>query len=270
MSAHKEAAKQRKRKSLKMALEKCMQRRDAMACTEVAGGEQGGVMGIAGGAGEMGETTTTTTTATAAAAAAAAAAATAAAAAGLLSFEHQEIAMQIKAAMAAEQQQRERAEAEAEAEAEAMDTTANTTANTTATTTTSTTTATTTTTTGETSTTTDEGSDAEAEAELSGNEALPKATAMDIDEPESELVVVEPKIEPLSDSEPEDEEDDELLAQQQQQQQHYAAAAVMPIDEPVEMQRTPTSTPTSQMLMMAHEAPALTSTPKVNVDVNEQ
>ncbi|KAM8716007.1 hypothetical protein ACLKA7_002968 [Drosophila subpalustris] len=253
MSAHKEAAKQRKRKSLKMALEKCMQRRDAMASAEAVpdtgAGETGGVTG--------GEST---------------AAVAAAAAANLLSFEqqqqqvHQELALQIKAAMAAEQEQRE-----AEAEAEAMDTTANTT---TTMGETSTTTATTTaTSTATTTTITTDGSDAEA-SDLSGSEinnpkrtATPTSGMMDIDEPmrspdpESELVVVEPKIEPLSDSE-EDEE------------QHYAP--MMPLDAnddepPVddEMHTPRPHTPTSQMLM-PHEAPTLTSTPKVNVDVSEQ
>ncbi|KAH8412379.1 hypothetical protein KR009_001612 [Drosophila setifemur] len=232
MNAHKEAAKQRKRKSLKMALEKCMQRRDAMVAeTTIAGGEEGAGSETGAGAGaEAGKE-------------AEAEAETESGSAGTepLTYEqqqqrmHHELAEQIKAAMAAERAQ------------EAMDSTMNTTVNTTATTTN------TTTTTTATGTTSDGSSDVEAS---DGSER-----PMEVDEqppepqPGSELLIIEPKIEVLSESE--DEEEDRLhLHMSEPDIQAEAVYGHMP------------STPTSPQhhIIPPNETPTLTSTPKVNVE----
>lgn len=229
MNAHKEAAKQRKRKSLKMALEKCMQRRDAMVA----------------------ETTTTSTTTTGAGGDGAEAGETgdgagsdegAAGSEGTeppLTYEqqqqrmHHELTQQIRAAMAAEQA------------AEAMDSTMNTTVNTTTTTAT--------TTTNTTGTTSDGCSDAEA------SDGSDRPMEVDEDQPPepqpgSELVVVEPKIEVLSESE-DDEEDRLHMSEAEPDIQAEAIYDHMP--------NTPTSPP---HIIPPNETPTLTSTPKVNVE----
>ncbi|XP_030383269.1 uncharacterized protein LOC115630755 [Scaptodrosophila lebanonensis] len=256
MSAHKEAAKQRKRKSLKMALEKCMQRRDAEAAAAVAGSTSstGSEVGGIAGSGSVIASTTLALRQQA-------------------TFEdqqqklHQEVALQIKAAMAAEQEQLQSHEGKSAgdgdtsinvAESSAMDIT---------------------------------GSDVEVNEVSSLVEPqttrqhdphaveLPttsvksedvdlceskpaKMRKIEVDEPrpipaspvpasatesatnqtnvesdvEPELVVVEPKIEPLSDSE----------------------------DNSEEIPRTPT--PPATPTMPANESPTLTSTPKAIVD----
>ncbi|KAH8317581.1 hypothetical protein KR074_000962 [Drosophila pseudoananassae] len=239
MTAHKEAAKQRKRKSLKMALEKCMQRRDALVAeatittpssTTGAGEEEGatgsdeGKEGPGAGAGVAGSAGTEPP----------------------LTYEqqqqrmHQELAHQIKAAMAAERAQ------------EAMDATVNTTANTT----------TTTTTTNTTGTTSDGSSDAEAS---DGSER-----PMEVDEqppepqPGSELLVVEPKIEVLSESEEAEEEEEE---DDHHHRLHLHMSEEPEIQAEAVYDRMPT-TPTSpqQHIIPPNETPTLTSTPKVNVE----
>ncbi|KAH8245696.1 hypothetical protein KR038_002840 [Drosophila bunnanda] len=244
MNAHKEAAKQRKRKSLKMALEKCMQRRDAMVAESTTGaGEaadeaagEGAVsvseVGVGSGGGGAGTGSAGTEPP--------------------FTYEqqqqrmHQELALQIKAAMAAEQ-----AQAAAEA-AEAMDSTMNTTANTT---TTGTTTNTTTNTTGGTS-------DGCSDAEASDGSERP----MEVDEqppepqPGSELLVVEPKIEVLSDSEDEEDQLHLHMAEQEDEDEEPSVQAEAIYDH---MPTTPTS-PT--MIPPPNETPILTSTPKVNVE----
>ncbi|KAH8282951.1 hypothetical protein KR054_011155 [Drosophila jambulina] len=253
MNAHKEAAKQRKRKSLKMALEKCMQRRDAMVAesTTGAGGEADndgaaseGAVGSGGNGGGAGTGSAGTEPP--------------------FTYEqqqqrmHQELALQIKAAMAAEQAQAAaEAEANASVAAEAMDSTMNTTANTN--TTGTSTTATTTTTTTNTNTTSDGCSD---DAEASDDSERP----MEVDEqppepqPGSELLVVEPKIEVLSDSE--DEEDQLHMQEEDDEDDEEPSVQAEAIYD--HMPTTPTS-PTN-MIPPPNETPILTSTPKVNVE----
>ncbi|KAH8269319.1 hypothetical protein KR018_003654 [Drosophila ironensis] len=236
MGAHKEAAKQRKRKSLNMALEKCMQRRDALVAeaTTTGGGEAGAAGSIEGaGAGararESGSAGTEST--------------------ALLTYEeqqqrmHQELAQQIKAAMAAERAQ------------EAMDSTMNTTN--TSTMTTAGTVTTTTTTTGSPS---DGSSDAEAsygsERRMEVDEQPPEP------QPGSELLVVEPKIEVLSESEDDEREDDEELHRlQMSSEPEIQAEAVYD-----RMPSTPTSPIQEPHIIPPNEMPALTSTPKDKVE----
>ncbi|SPP82307.1 Hypothetical predicted protein [Drosophila guanche] len=225
MSAHKEAAKQRKRKSLKMALEKCMQRRDAMAAVPEAVGGGSEEMEMAPSQASGAHTIHTSGSA------------------GTeppFSYEqqqqkmHHELAQQIKAAMAVEQAQR----AEAEAEAEAMNTTANTTH--------------TTTTTNTTTGTSDGGSGSDAEAsEVSLERTMEVDESAPEPQPGSELVVVEPKIEPLSDTE--DEEEPDHLHMSEPEPEVYNR-----------MPHTPTTSPPH--IIPPNETPILTSTPKVNVE----
>lgn len=246
MTAHKEAAKQRKRKSLKMALEKCMQRRDALVAeatitttssTTGAGDEEGatgsdeGNKGSVAGAGVAGSAGTEPP----------------------LTYEqqqqrmHQELSHQIKAAMAAERAQ------------EAMDATVNTTANTT----------TTTTTTNTTGTTSDGSSDAEAS---DGSER-----PMEVDEqppepqPGSELLVVEPKIEVLSESEEAEEEEEEDDDHHHRLHLHLSEEPEIQAEAVYDRMPTTPTTPTTPTSPQQHiippiESPALTSTPKVNVE----